>query len=403
VERSDPEFERDDASGDDASADGWYPPAPLPPHERTWRHPSELGAAQWVLTEPPATVGRGLLTAAVGVGSVLSLAVLWLMLSTTGNQTPGVANVGTTAIGATRNSATLAPPTTVRPAPATTAKAATTTTRPRPTTTLADRPPKVTATSAVQTVNTTATPPPTATEFAGPPSATALGIVRADFDIAVTTSRAVGDADELTVMMSGSEVVARVLATDQTIAILGVPTADRPATFARDTPSSAEQPVTVMCDEPVGGDMYKDPSGNAVVELDATTAVREGSPVTNAGGALVGLSTVSDGKVVVVALGGLDALVDQATKSMTPQPWLGVAFGDATAAPTVTSIDPAGPAASAGVQIGDTIIDIDDGATATAQSVIDQVAKQSPGTSIVLTIERNSATLDVTVILGTTP
>jgi len=48
VERSGPEDARDDAPDDPWDDDApTYPAAPLPVHERTWRHPSEMGHAAW--------------------------------------------------------------------------------------------------------------------------------------------------------------------------------------------------------------------------------------------------------------------------------------------------------------------------------------------------------------------
>ncbi len=69
---------------DDAPDDGAYPPAPLPAHERTWRHPSEMGEAMWTHTEPPITIGRGLLITTGAIGGLLSIAVLWAMLPSAG-------------------------------------------------------------------------------------------------------------------------------------------------------------------------------------------------------------------------------------------------------------------------------------------------------------------------------
>ncbi len=63
---------------------GAYPPAPLPAHERTWRHPSELGRSAWFHTEPPLTIGGGLLLTTSTIGGLLSLAVLWAMLPSAG-------------------------------------------------------------------------------------------------------------------------------------------------------------------------------------------------------------------------------------------------------------------------------------------------------------------------------
>ncbi|HVQ52044.1 MAG TPA: hypothetical protein VMS92_18530, partial [Mycobacterium sp.] len=77
-------MERSEFPDDDASDDGAYPPAPLPAHERTWRHPSEMGRATWTHTEPPIAIGRGLLITTGAIGGLLSIAVLWAMLPSAG-------------------------------------------------------------------------------------------------------------------------------------------------------------------------------------------------------------------------------------------------------------------------------------------------------------------------------
>lgn len=64
-----------------ASSAGSYPAAPLPPHERTWRHPSEVGLTQRVVAENPssvAEVGRGVVGVSVllGVCLVVGLVIL---------------------------------------------------------------------------------------------------------------------------------------------------------------------------------------------------------------------------------------------------------------------------------------------------------------------------------------
>src|SRR5215216_79232 len=78
----------DDAPGSSHSSDPVDPlgTAPLPPHERTWRHPSELGAAQWIATEPPIVIGRGLTAVTGAIGLILATGLLWAMLPSAGGR-----------------------------------------------------------------------------------------------------------------------------------------------------------------------------------------------------------------------------------------------------------------------------------------------------------------------------
>ena len=62
-------------------------PAPLPAHERAWRHPSEIGERAWVYSEPPLTIGRGLTAATGAIGGLLAMAVLWAMVPTQAGRT----------------------------------------------------------------------------------------------------------------------------------------------------------------------------------------------------------------------------------------------------------------------------------------------------------------------------
>lgn len=57
-----------------------YPAAPIPLHERTWRHPSELGATSNFVPPPAAELHRGVLIAAsvVGLMCVIGLALVLL-------------------------------------------------------------------------------------------------------------------------------------------------------------------------------------------------------------------------------------------------------------------------------------------------------------------------------------
>lgn len=59
-----------------------YPPAPLPAHERAWRHPSEVGAEAWRRSEPPLSIGRGLFLVTSACCATLGAALVWATLST---------------------------------------------------------------------------------------------------------------------------------------------------------------------------------------------------------------------------------------------------------------------------------------------------------------------------------
>lgn len=75
---------------------------------------------------------------------------------------------------------------------------------------------------------------------------------------------------------------------------------------------------------------------------------------------------------------------------------IGIALVD----PLVTAIEPAGPAAKAGILAGDRLIAVDGNNVATYYD-IGRYISDRPGKSIVLTVQRNGETRDVPVVAGT--
>lgn len=68
--------------GDDEARPDWlYPLAPLPAHERVWRHPSEVGQLDWARSEPPLVIGRRLVGAVGVIGGLLTVTMLWAVFS----------------------------------------------------------------------------------------------------------------------------------------------------------------------------------------------------------------------------------------------------------------------------------------------------------------------------------
>jgi len=104
-----------------------WPPAPLPPHERTWRHPSELGATTvHIVTSAPPAMSRKATVATVAVGVLLVAGAVRMMVPSGGGRTTTSADVSglsfvTTAIEEVTTAPTEPDPT----VPASTAIAAT--------------------------------------------------------------------------------------------------------------------------------------------------------------------------------------------------------------------------------------------------------------------------------------
>jgi putative serine protease PepD len=90
---------------------------------------------------------------------------------------------------------------------------------------------------------------------------------------------------------------------------------------------------------------------------------------------------------------------------------IGVSVGDAPnstdGAPglgaTIRDVVPGGPAAKAGLQVGDVVTKVDDRRVTDADSLIVAVRSHDPGSTVTLTISRGGATKTLKVTLGTSP
>jgi putative serine protease PepD len=139
-----------------------------------------------------------------------------------------------------------------------------------------------------------------------------------------------------------------------------------------------------------------------------------GGPLVNSLGQVVGInsaiaSTGSNGSIGV----GFAIPIDQAkviagqliTSGRVNHPMLGVALADATDAngsplARVQSLTSGGPAAKAGIQVGDIIVQVGSQQTAGAEAVIAAVRSHRPGDAVPVVVQRGSERRTVTVTLG---
>lgn len=412
-------FDDLDDLDDDPEAWNAYPPAPLPPHERAWRHPSEMGEAAWVRSEPPVTIGRGLLVTSGAIGSALGVAVLYLMLPTAAG-TPSARPTATSSFLTERAAVVTVVDDTAAPsfvaAPASTEA-------------WADLPGlTLPAPDTPSTVLVMSNPEVDA------PVSVAVAIDGADY--VVTTANALAsldvDGDGVRLLGPGSpgEVApldAELLSIEGDLAYL----APSPGlgrielvSFATTATAAPGDAVTVLADVP---EVVPYSSGGPVPELDAGVIV-EGTPVVDADGALVALCTVvidGDGAyvdMVPIDIGGdttdetvptsvADAPVPAtsvvpdspdpapgATTATTPGAtpgtvapagaWIGLRFDGAPAsAPlTVTGVVAGSPALTAGVMVGERLVAIDGVAVSTVDDVVAVVRTHQPGDVVKLTL-----------------
>ena len=364
-------------------------PAPLPAHERAWRHPSEIGDQAWRQAEPPLAIGRGLTIATGTVGCVLAMAVLWTMLPTQAGRS-AVATVRSTIAGRAEIvlTADRPPATTDSPAPTTSAPPAPTGTSPSPT-------------QSTQPQPTIAAPQRTMPTYqlqqvTEPSAGGAVAVAVSGGSLVITTARAVtADLTIELLLPDGSTDTARVLFVDDRsgLAVLvpgGTTSID---SFVVASVIEPGDELTFLGDEQMTITIGDDSALDASWVDDES--VREGTPVVNQRGELVALCSHSGGTGRLVPLANLDQL-QQAITSYTGEAtvWLGIALGDdQSVGLAISAVDPAGPAAAAGLTSGDVILTVDGIALTEHVGLTDLLAAHQPGDAVDVGVRRADGAL----------
>jgi hypothetical protein len=434
VERSEP-FDAWDDAGDDPRDDprndardprdprddqpngSIYGPAPLPAHERTWRHPSEVGHATWVLTEPPVAIGRGLLVTTGAIGCVLGIAVLWLLVPIGGGLAPTAAPTVTSSFSASRPGvATLTSDASLRTDLVTDSTVALTLTQS-----------SITLPSEDVPLNTVLVTRPATPDN----NAVAVAVSVGDVPYIVTTAHAVDDQAGFSIIGTGDPADGSIVAIDGNLAFLQSAAAMDVVAFTETGSAQVGDTVTVLGQEQTPVQFV---GAGAVVGLDVAL-VREGTPVIDESGALVALCTLvqdaGGSYVALVPIGGPPTepttdpgttvpdtgVADTSTTSTTPGPssgttpvstpdttstttavtvpvaWAGIRFVgvDGAATPLIASVFTDSPAALAGLQSGDQIVAVDAVAVTRQDEVLAAIKAKAPGDTIVFTVVANTA------------
>lgn len=360
---------------DDQPDDHAYPPAPVPPHERGWRHPSEVGATQWATSEPPLVLGRGLITATGTIGVVLAGALVWAMLPSSGaavTATSSVLAASATTITAPTTTLTLVEP--AQTVPATT-----------PATTPAVNPPAVPV-----------------VVLAGGGDALATSIVVGDQVFLITTLVAVGTRERLTVRGNdGSLADAEMVWSDQGsgLAVLAAPAADVATSAATAAMPAPGTDVSVMSSTGLmAASLTVDDAGTAALGGVAMDGLVEGSPVVDPEGRVVGLCSGSRVVPVQLPAAVLDLLAEL-------RGWMGIRLvGSADDAPVIGGLEAGGPADTAGLQPGDEVLAIDDRSVTSVADVQWMVARHLPGDTVTIDVLRGDEIVDdISVELAARP
>ena len=344
--------------------DDRYPDAPLPRHERGWRHPSEIGADAWSHSEPPLVIGRGLGAATGVIGVMLALALVWSLLPSHTGRT-AVVSVRST-VSPDGGSATASTPeggsTAVRSS-STTTSAAPSSTRPSDgtaTTTAPVKSPVSTYQLGLERPVATPTTAVGSTVVATPPSG-AFAVAVDDGKLLLTTAQAVGNDDSVRVRDGGGGTrEADVLVIDRRSGLAVLSGGDTPVSGAFDVDVDVEpgDELTIYGDEAATFTVGED--GLESGEWQQRTDLYEGSPVLDGDGDLVALCTHTADGVELVPVVDIIDLHRALGQNVTPTVWMGVVVNDdPSGALTIGAIEPDGPAAMAGLGVGDTIVAID--------------------------------------------
>ncbi len=251
--------------------DDQYPAAPLPAHERRWRHPSEVGTHAWAQGEPALAIGRGLSAATGAIGVALTLAVLWAMLPTEAGRSAvvsvrstlvamppnGLLGDGTLGVEPTFVLSTNGP---AEPATDVTVLAGTVSTEQ----------------VATQTMPTYQINHLTSLE----PGSVAVAVDGGN--LVVTTAGAVGDDLALELLLpDGTVEQAHVLLVDQLsgLAVLALDSVDGIARFVVATEMEPGDVLTVYGSEPT--DITVDAEGAVATDWPGADTISEGTPVVN--------------------------------------------------------------------------------------------------------------------------
>jgi hypothetical protein len=387
--------ERSEWSDDDAVDAGAYPPAPVPAHERTWRHPSEVGTKEWVHTEPPLTIGRGLLITTGAIGGLLSLAILWAMLPSAGrgsSSAPSVLN----SIDNNRPIATLA----LRFdtfAPVADQAIATTTTVRRAATVVDDAQQSAT-TLAARPQPTTA--PPLTDVYEVPPMALSI-----NGSLVITTARAAGGHASITV--TGSDGQPHTLDVgfvdrDAGVALLAAQPGDGSTTFTLGQAVAVGDVVTILGQHPMTATVITNAEGQ--LTLDGWNAgLAEGTPVVNSNGQLVAMCSHGSTGTELVSVAGVGTILPPSKPAQPPAASPGLHIADANTPTTLTvdAVDANGPAALGGIVVGDIITAIDSAALTSSDQWKAAIAAHAPGDVVTLTVvHADQTTANMTLTLA---
>jgi serine protease Do len=245
----------------------------------------------------------------------------------------------------------------------------------------------------------------------------------------VTNNHVVGHAEKIVVSLTnGHQYPAKLIGQDQLtdIAVIKVVTSEPLVAvtwgdsrrmqvgdwiLAAGNPFGLGGSVTAGIISAEGRDLGSGPFDN-FLQLDAPiNPGNSGGPVFNMDGQVIGVSSViisPTGASVGIGFAIPSETVSQVVRQLLAKGtiqrgWLGVSVEDRDDTVRISRLDQAGPAALAGVHMGDEILAINGDAVSSSRGLIRAVATVTPGNSARLTVRRQGQTLDLPVVVGLRP
>jgi PDZ domain len=382
-----------------------YPLAPLPPHERVWRHPSELGPTV-ADSHPPPTLGRGMMITAGVVGVAVAVGMIRLMSPGSPTVQAGSATSVFSTVATSQPIVTVIPTTSLvavesEPPVPTTSPALSDTS---PQTTIARAQPPTTATAApisgppASAVPATSMFAPLPTALASPGGHPAMMWMSGSY--ALTAADGTAPAALISVTLPTGEahqgVVVSVMDGLAVVALSG----GKPASIAQalsDLPTAGAQ---LLVESSAGAEwVLLSTTPDNFPTIRTTGVIAAGCAVRDSSGSLVGLTVPMEGTssriITIKRLGELVAEADRIGG------WLGIngATVDGTGA-IVRALIPGSPAETAGLFIDDRIISIDGLDVFSVEQLATLLRTYQPTRTATLGVVRGAETIGVVVTLG---
>lgn len=165
-----------------------------------------------------------------------------------------------------------------------------------------------------------------------------------------------------------------------------------------------------------GRDIGADPYDDFLQVSVSINPGNSGGPLFDAKGEVVGINTATEAPhgtsagigFAIPSEYALSVIETLRTARHIERGWLGVRFSGNPLAPQddgveVDKLQPGGPAAEAGVRVGDRILAVNDTPVDTPRDVVRAVAAQSPGSTLTLSVSRGGRVLTIPVVIGRRP